>query len=366
MGLEIFAYNAIKIINHQAALEFYETLYAMHDANDLTGSQLVRRFQQCRVHQWLPNLHTFCKAKVVSFAKLADEIVVDMDTNQSVRNLVATSSPKSLARQYVTMCFSNVTTWGSISHNCCFSKEVLDNFSLFGLVETHAGLTGNTDLCARATSHGHIASACVAMDYPLTGGDHGGEAVFVAKHLYAIPLDLDLVDMAASVNDETRRWTATEVRIAKVSIIVVTAYLWCGQGLSQRNWAILQHISALFDVFKTPFILFADFNIDPTTLWQSGWCQHHHVVIRSPDVQSTCSVSNRVIDFFVVSSSISSIVFISVVDVPWSPHIGLCLEVCADAHDVMVRKLLEPLPLPMQEFHIKWKATQPASKAGIV
>ena len=115
----------------------------------------------------------------------------------------------------------------------------MNKYHLFGLVETHAGTLSDHDICARASAHGHTPVTNVAMDYPTTGGNHGGEAIFVAKHLYAIPIDGDIISMAAHSNDEPRRWTATEIRVSQISIVIITAYLWCGEGLSSRNWAIL-------------------------------------------------------------------------------------------------------------------------------
>ena len=135
--------------------------------------------------------------------------------------------------------FSNITTWGQISQNWLLSESVLNKFSLFGLVETHAGQASDPHFSARFGAHGFTSCTCPAMAYPQTGGNHGGEAIVTANHLYANPIDDGIIERAAHVNDEPRRWTATEVRVSKVSMIIVTAYLWCGEGLSQRNWAIL-------------------------------------------------------------------------------------------------------------------------------
>ena len=93
-------------------------------------------------------------------------------------------------------------------------------------------------------------------------------------------------------------------------------------------------------------------------LWQSQWSQHHQATIVAPDVYTTCKGSREVIDFCVISTVLQSIFMpIETVDVPWGPHIGLRLKVQANPNKVLVRRLVEPLPLRMEIFTSKWKNT---------
>ena len=256
VGLEMFVLNAVKILNHASALDYYENALdalfekfpllatlSLADSPMNLGAMLVQRFQLHRSHSWIPQPSNVNEksAKKVHFAKVSQSANFDVQKIVDHR-MVDTLIPNKPAREYVNLLFSNITTWGAISQNWLFSAEVLNKFQLYGLVETHAGRLSDPDLCARAAAHGHSVVSNPAMDYPDTGGNHGGEAIFVAKHLHAIPVDVDIISLAAHVNDEPGRWTSTEIRISQVSILVITAYLWCGEGLSSRNWAILEQI----------------------------------------------------------------------------------------------------------------------------
>ena len=338
-------------MNHIKSLDFYDNFIDKNGNDRLSGLQLIERFQRNRVHNWVPvSKPKVCKK--VSFGRVSFQKSLD----SAVSEPVSTLSPGKPVREKISMFFANITTWGPLVQNWIFSADVLNKYDVYGLVETHVTKAGDYDMCARARSHGLSVVSAPAMQYKDSPGSHGGETIFTAKHTFSVPLDDQLIEMASGCNDEPIRWTAIEIRVTSVSILLVSAYMWCGEGLSHRNWSILQQIASLVHLFKLPFLLCADFNFPPNTLWQSGWCQHLSSMIFAPNVKTTCSVSHDVIDYCVASRSIDSIIHgIDVVPVPWGPHVGLQLTLSASPNKVLVNRLVEPLALPMSDFHAKWK-----------
>jgi len=150
---------------------------------------------------------------------------------------------------------------------------------------------------------GFNAFANPAMKYAASLGNHGGEVILTAKHTYSVPIDPIILEASESANLEIPRFTASEVRYGQTSILTIVAYFWCSEGLSPRNFAILQQISSLIKQFKIPFLLFADFNMEPEHIMASGWPNEHAASLLVPTVNSTCKGSNKVIDYCIVSAS---------------------------------------------------------------
>ena len=61
------------------------------------------------------------------------------------------------------------------------------------------------------------------------------------------------------------------------------------------------------------------------------------------------------LDFCVASTVLLPFLKIKVEEVPWGPHVGLDVQLVMFPTDTFVRKLVEPLPLPMQKFNENWK-----------
>jgi len=146
--------------------------------------------------------------------------------------------------------FSNVSVWGPTAQSEIFSDIFKSQYQVIGIVETHNDIQKDIDMNARANSQGFNISTNHAMQYDHTLGNHGGEAILASKPTFSLPPDADVMETARNVNDEKPRFTAMEVRIKNVSMLTIVAYFWCGEGLSSRNWAILQQISALIVQYK--------------------------------------------------------------------------------------------------------------------
>ena len=211
------------------------------------------------------------------------------------------------------------------------------------------------DLHARASSQGYDSASNPAMVYSNTNGNHGGEMILAAKHTFSLPVEDTMLQMARSSNDEIPRFSSLEVRFGKMSILVVVAYFWCSEGLSARNWAILHQVSILIRQFKIPCIFFADFNMEPGHIRASGFLDEHASVLLVPNVDSTCVGSPHVFDYCITSATLLPMLAIHVVQAPWSPHVALHVQLAMVPRATMVRSIVEPLPLPMEEFAEKWK-----------
>ena len=144
-------------------------------------------------------------------------------------------------------------------------------YDVIGLVETHVGVDRVPDVHARAIAQGYNACTNPAMKFRDSLGNHGGELLLTARHTFSIPIDNIILENARNANDETSRFATTEVRYGQMSIIVVVAYFWCSEGFSAPNLAKLQQISVLLKQFRLPFVMFADFNMEPEHIRQSGW-----------------------------------------------------------------------------------------------
>ena len=146
---------------------------------------------------------------------------------------------------------------------------------MVGVVETHATIEKVPDLVSRSIAQGFTVHANPAMKYACTAGSHGGEAILTSKHMYAVPIENSIFESVSNVNDDPLRFSAVEIRFGHMSLLCISAYFWCSDGLSPRNWAILQQVSSLIWQFQMPFLFFADFNMPPEALQAPGWVDIH-------------------------------------------------------------------------------------------
>lgn len=135
--------------------------------------------------------------------------------------------------------------------------------------------------------------------------------------------------------------------IVRDGILLLSIYLWDGEGLTTRNRAILH---AAGDVIKRnggPWILGGDFNTTPQDL---KLAMHDWLKTVGGDVCApgnfTCKnrFGGRTIDFFIVDIRIShgvQGVWVQM-DLPSSPHFLVVLRIQADASQTQVLKIIAP------------------------
>ena len=203
------------------------TQYLLVWSNDsqgfCTGIQLLQRFQSTRSFNFLPlpkvTPFPIAKTKKVTFAiqsafrqignaqgtpesqpcsPSAAGVERDPCVPEVVHDInIQTFSPKKAARvlEYKIF-FANITTWGPLAQNFIFTEDFISTYQIAGLVETHALQANDLDLQAKCRAHGFNPVTNPAMQYPDTTGSHGGEAMLVAKHLHAIPINQDIMEGA--------------------------------------------------------------------------------------------------------------------------------------------------------------------------
>ncbi len=98
------------------------------------------------------------------------------------------------------------------------------------------------------------------------------------------------------------RFAACIIRFKKLSVLFVTVYLWCSEGLTERNNEILLYIYMLAALVNLPLICIGDFNITAQEFLESGWANKFQATIMQPNTPTIVSSSAyRPIDFGFIS-----------------------------------------------------------------
>ena len=88
--------------------------------------------------------------------------------------------------------------------------------------------------------------------------------------------------------------------------MVINSYWWCGEGLSIRNLSLMDAIKDLVTFYAQPYVLGADFNLEPALLEETGWLKDiGGVLIHTGEVTCTGTGAGSNFDYFVVAQSIA-------------------------------------------------------------
>ena len=144
-------------------------------------------------------------------------------------------------------------------------------------------------------------------------------------------------------------FTATELKLRGLSIMLAVVYLDSGIGITGNNSTKLARIGAWLRTLKVPWAILGDWNASPDELVSSGWTE----LVRGQPVVPlgltvTCtSGRGALLDYAVVSNSMLPLIKSCEgrMDTPWSPHVGIQLRLHANPRTVSVRKLLLPKTL---------------------
>ena len=82
-------------------------------------------------------------------------------------------------------------------------------------------------------------------------------------------------------------------------------YLITGTGMTDDNLNILRQLQVLQALVNMPLILAGDWNCTPQELAATGWLEECMLVPCVPDVASTCTVGDRVLDFLLSLTAFS-------------------------------------------------------------
>ena len=131
---------------------------------------------------------------------------------------------------------------------------------------------------------------------------HGGEFVACRKQIYSDKIPREVFDAIVRHTNAPLRFAARTVRFKHLTIIVASIYLWCGEGLSERNINLIQQLEILVSTLGLPLICYGDFNIESKTLAESGFLDKLHVQVLAPD-SSTIASSDSIIEYVLTSRS---------------------------------------------------------------
>ncbi|CAK0827738.1 unnamed protein product [Prorocentrum cordatum] len=223
----------------------------------------------------------------------------------------------------------------------------------------------------------------VSLGKALSTGDgplqsSGGVGILVAGELASRPLDLP------GLGRFDGRIVGRVINAGfDQGLEIYSVYLVNDIGVTGENSEILEVLGALLLCSKRPWIVQGDWNFTPAALQLSGWIQHVHGVLAASG-QATCSAraprtargedmeedeltehdgGGRELDFFVVSSAISSCIkdVQAIRGAPLFPHCPVLLRLGNLCQTAVVQQqtrfkpfstaLMGPLP---QERDIQW------------
>ena len=95
-------------------------------------------------------------------------------------------------------------------------------------------------------------------------------------------------------------------RLKGITILVGELYLWTGEGDSQRNIELLQHVTIVARTLGCPLLLFGDFQMTAAEMFETGWLQPSRLTLLTTSGVPTCYThkANRDIDHCVVSDKL--------------------------------------------------------------
>ena len=245
----------------------------------------------------------------------------------------------------------NITSLSLAARDTLFSQ----NADIICCVESHKTTSFVENICD--AQHYHVSCTNpekTQSDSYLSKG-HGGEFVACRKQIYSDKIPKEVFDAIERHTNAPLRFAARTVRFKHLTIIVASIYLWCGEGLSERNTNLIQQLEILTNTLGLPLICYGDFNIDSKTLAESGFLDKLNVQVLAPD-SSTIASSDSIIDYVLISRSISGIVKSLKIDsaVAFAPHFGRDLVCHTRPLEVKGKVLCIPKALPLESFNSKW------------
>ena len=187
-------------------------------------------------------------------------------------------------------------------------------------------------------------------------GTHGGELIAVKQCIKSTNINTQ-VDSYFKERFPMRRFAARIVNFRSLDVLVVTVYLWCSEGFTERNNALLQQILLLKNFLKLPIILLSDFNIQFSDFMKSEWPQKFNACSIHPQVPTTITTNDdRIIDFGLLSKEIQLMIksIQPIHSVVWGPHIALLITLFASPRSIFRYVQGFPKALPMSDFNKAW------------
>ena len=182
---------------------------------------------------------------------------------------------------------------------------------------------------------------------PTGRSDDGTSGGVVAAPRIGIQLD----DMAVSSGKSSWKvegldWRLVLYRARHFTYSMVTLYLTCGIGYTGENVRKLSEVARAIKAAGVPFLIVADWNMQPDELQRSGFLDLVEGVLAVPaDLDYTC-ISGRLLDYAVVHPGLAPAVqLMHYSKAPWAAHRTLQVLVHKNPRSVMIRAMVQPRPL---------------------
>ena len=163
-------------------------------------------------------------------------------------------------KNWLKVCAVNITKWRlSIPRG-------LMSFDVLAFCETHEVSDGHIIRDLRNSGF-RLVSHNRAV-FTSAFGSSGGVMIAVRTKFRCVPFIPPLGLFPPSAQG---RVECALLRLRKVTVLTVAVYLYVGEGLSERNVAILQAIEILSGLTKNQFIVLGDFNLSRNELSTVSW-----------------------------------------------------------------------------------------------
>ncbi|CAK0851347.1 unnamed protein product, partial [Prorocentrum cordatum] len=180
------------------------------------------------------------------------------------------------------------------------------------LVETHAGPEHSDDLLRHWSKNGYKAVCTPALPTDRTalsgGAVLGFKNTFMTSSFRHLALNqaqqVGMRDLSSTKgNIDFFDFVPVVWHIHGVSLCLVSAYLTSSIGLKGVNLQKLAILGGFIKSLDIPWASFADWNVPPSTLMQSGWpAMLGGVPVVPTDVDYTCTIgSGAMLDYGIVS-----------------------------------------------------------------
>ena len=186
--------------------------------------------------------------------------------------------------------------------------------------------------------------------------DIGGEGVLVGTAII-LRRDLEFSDLWTDARlarlplPKDQDWVPVRVRLKGIELVLISLYMVNSIGLQQPNLDRLAGLAHFLDTVRLPFIIGADWNMQPHELAQAPWIRGIGGTIYCPEgLVSTCTSGiGRVLDYFVIHNSLSGLLLGMSPDLrcPIRPHIPLKLYLPWRPRSMRARMLVVPRPIPL-------------------
>ena len=249
----------------------------------------------------------------------------------------------------------NITSWGSGVKAKRLLEDPPFGASMVGFLETHTrseDVNQQLDILASCGWKGVATPSRQDLRGRSAGGVAAGVRSFHKSHSYR--------HLAARAEQQAGLYQGKKPQLGELdfydfvpfcvklqgmnTITIVFAYFTPGHAAIYAQK--LKLLGAFVAALNHPWIIMADWNLEPAELQETGWVRQVGGALLVPRAGWTCSSSGRLIDFAVCSASCTSWVreIGAHMDGPWTAHKGVFVRLAQGSNDPGHLTLAMPRP----------------------